>query len=195
MEGSDLDGQGFPTENSIAYLCSHVKRLPTQEPMPNLFGAKLQYLRVQDNMAQAELARHLLASRAHINNMEAGRRAPSLTLVGGVADLFKVATDYLLQDSIPVEMAHRYAVKWTTDTKSSPHLFGVKLRHLRGRHNVSQIELARQLGLASRAYISNLEAGRKEPSIELVLQLSEQFHVTIDYLVRDAIPLDALTRE
>jgi transcriptional regulator with XRE-family HTH domain len=75
--------------------------------MPVLLGAKLRYLRQQRQMTQEELARRLgLLRQGHISNLEMGRKAPSLELVVQIADLFGVTADYLLRDSIPVEMVN-----------------------------------------------------------------------------------------
>ena len=40
-------------------------------------------------------------------------------------------------------------------------------------------------------YISNLEAGRKAPSLELVVRVADLFGVTTDYLLRDSIGIEA----
>ena len=48
--------------------------------------------------------------------------------------------------------------------------------------------LARTLGLENRGYISNLEAGRKLPSISLVLAIADLFGVTTDDLLHRTVP-------
>ncbi len=45
------------------------------------------------------------------------------------------------------------------------------------------------LGLARPAYLSNLEAGRKLPSIDLVKRIAMYFLVTTDYLLLDSWPI------
>jgi transcriptional regulator with XRE-family HTH domain len=54
---------------------------------------------------------------------------------------------------------------------------------LRLQRNLSQVDLARQLGITRQGYISNLEAGRKRPSPELVVQTADLFGVTTDDLL------------
>jgi transcriptional regulator with XRE-family HTH domain len=56
-----------------------------------------------------------------------------------------------------------------------------------------QKSLACQLGLRTQAHISLLEAGHKEPSIGLVLRIADLFDVTVDYLLRDTIPIEPLS--
>lgn len=71
-----------------------------------------------------------------------------------------------------------------------PRLLGDKLRYLRTQRHMTQVELAQRLGLARQGYVSNLEAGRKAPSLELVVQIADLFGVTTDYLLRDTTPIE-----
>jgi transcriptional regulator with XRE-family HTH domain len=159
--------------------------------MPQLLGAKLRHIRRAHGMTQGELARHLsLASYTHISRLEVDQRTPSLDLVVRIATLFNQSTDYLLRDTIAVEVAAPSTINTLADGKALPQLFGAKLRALRLRHGWGQTDLARKLGLARRGYISNLETGRKAPSLDLVVQIADLFGVTTDYLLRDTIPVE-----
>jgi transcriptional regulator with XRE-family HTH domain len=71
-----------------------------------------------------------------------------------------------------------------------PRLLGNKLRYLRLQHEMTQVELAQKLGLASHAHISHLESQRHEPSLDLVLQVADLFQVRMDYLLLDTIPIE-----
>lgn len=158
--------------------------------MPQLLGAKLRYLRHQRNMTQVELSSHLdLASHGHVTNIETTRRVASIELVLRIADFFSVTTDYLVRDEVPVEMKAVAMIDHTGAQKPQMRLFGEKLRYLRTHTNLSQSHLTQRLSLASRAYISNLEFGRKMPSLDLVVQIADLFGVTTDYLLRDTIPV------
>jgi transcriptional regulator with XRE-family HTH domain len=53
-----------------------------------------------------------------------------------------------------------------------------------------QLTLTQYLNLASQAYVSNLEAGRKVPSPELVVRIADLFGVTTDYLLRDDVAVE-----
>lgn len=68
-------------------------------------------------------------------------------------------------------------------------LFGEKLRYLRLGQNLTQAELAARLGIITQSFVSHLEAGRKEPSIAVAIEMAELFGVTLDYLLRDTIPI------
>jgi len=156
------------------------------ESMLALFGDKLLHLRRRHKLTQIDLGQRLDAKRAHISNLEAGRRAPSLDLVVRAADLFGVTTDYLLLDSIPVEAVTAHTGTQSPDLPLLSQLFGAKLRQLRKLHNVTQLELIQRLGLKSQSHISLMEADQSDPSIEMVIQLAGLFGVTTDYLLRDS---------
>jgi transcriptional regulator with XRE-family HTH domain len=68
---------------------------------------------------------------------------------------------------------------------------GKKIRLLREEAVISQTELALILGLSptSKGVISEVESGKKLPSVEFVLQVAKRFGVSTDYLLRDDIPI------
>jgi DNA-binding XRE family transcriptional regulator len=57
---------------------------------------------------------------------------------------------------------------------------------------MTQTFLAQTLKVLSQAHLSHLEAGRKEPSLQLVVNISAFFKVTIDYLLNDDFPVEAI---
>lgn len=59
-----------------------------------------------------------------------------------------------------------------------------KLQQLRKRNNLSQEQLADKLGI-SRQSISKWESEQSAPEIDKIVQLSEIFGVTTDYLLKD----------
>jgi len=159
--------------------------------MPRLFGEKLRFLRHQSGITQVDLAHRLsLASYARIIRLEANQDAPSLALVRRISRLFNVTTDYMLRDTIPVDAVAASDVEQVDDSGTLPQLFGAKLRARRLSRKLSQTDVARNLRLGSRAYISNLELGRKTPSLDLVVQIADLFGVTTEYLLCDAIPVE-----
>jgi transcriptional regulator with XRE-family HTH domain len=66
---------------------------------------------------------------------------------------------------------------------------GPKIRQLRERAGLSQMELAPLIGLkeSSKGYISEIESGKKIPQAEMILKIALHFGVTTDYLLRDDI--------
>ncbi|HZG50766.1 MAG TPA: helix-turn-helix transcriptional regulator [Pyrinomonadaceae bacterium] len=67
--------------------------------------------------------------------------------------------------------------------------FGEKLHTLRVQHDMTLQGLANQLGLTSHSYISELEAGKKIPTAELVLNVARLFGVTTDELLKDELEM------
>jgi transcriptional regulator with XRE-family HTH domain len=68
--------------------------------------------------------------------------------------------------------------------------FGEKLRILRQRRGWTMRELAEKLGLATHGYIGDLESGRRQPSLELALEIADIFGVSLDQLARDELELE-----
>ena len=61
-------------------------------------------------------------------------------------------------------------------------MFGDKVKSLRLSHNLSQVQLAEQLSV-SKQTISNWENNNILPSIEMLINISEYFSVSTDYLL------------
>ena len=73
--------------------------------------------------------------------------------------------------------------------------FGEKLRALRVRRGMTLKEVANELGLTAHGYISELEAGKKMPTAEFVLNVARLFQVTTDELLKDELELTINERE
>ena len=63
--------------------------------------------------------------------------------------------------------------------------FGEKLRLLRERRGLSIRQLAAMLDIHSHSHIVNLEANRKQPSVDLILKVCAVFHVSPNQLMLD----------
>ena len=59
---------------------------------------------------------------------------------------------------------------------------GERIRQLRMKSGLTQEQVATALNV-DRSYYNRLEAGKKGCSIDLFIQLSEQFHTSLDYLI------------
>lgn len=77
----------------------------------------------------------------------------------------------------------------TTQVRSITR-FGEKLNKLRTRHKLSMQSLARLMGHTAHGYISELENGKKLPTVEFVLRLARLFNVTTDELLKDELELE-----
>ena len=59
---------------------------------------------------------------------------------------------------------------------------GERIQQLRIQHGYTQGELARELNI-DRSFLSYVESGKKGCSIDLLVQLSALFDVSLDYIV------------
>lgn len=73
----------------------------------------------------------------------------------------------------------------------SRHL-GEKLRYARQERGLSQSELARRLELTQHSYITHLEAGRRTPSLEVLVGVAQLLAVPTNYFLQDDIPISPL---
>lgn len=63
--------------------------------------------------------------------------------------------------------------------------FGEKLRTLREQRLMTLTELATALGYEGHSYISAIEMGKKQLTVEFVLKVSRLFEISMDQLTRD----------
>jgi transcriptional regulator with XRE-family HTH domain len=75
------------------------------------------------------------------------------------------------------------------DNRRNIERFGEKLHALRSRQSMTLQELANRLGLTAHSYISELEAGKKVPTAEFVLNVARLFDVTTDELLKDELEI------
>ncbi len=68
--------------------------------------------------------------------------------------------------------------------------FGEKVRKLRLRRRMTLKDLALTLGLSAHGYISEIESGKKRPTVDLVLSVARFFDVTTDVLLKDELDLN-----
>ena len=65
--------------------------------------------------------------------------------------------------------------------------FGEKLKRIREHEGLTLKEMADRLDLKAHGYISELEGGKKYPTVFLVLKVSRLFGVTTDVLLKDEL--------
>ena len=74
--------------------------------------------------------------------------------------------------------------------KQSISRFGQKLHFLRTRDGLTLQQLAHKLDLSAHGYISELENGKKLPTVEFILKVARLFDVTTDELLKDEMELN-----
>lgn len=61
-------------------------------------------------------------------------------------------------------------------------MFALRLKELREEAGLSQAAFAKMIGKAQ-STVGGWESGAREPSLEMVKQIADFFHVTTDYLI------------
>lgn len=73
--------------------------------------------------------------------------------------------------------------------------FGEKLHRLRSQRGLSLIELANLLGYRAHGYLSELETGKKLPTVEMVVSIAKLFDISTDQLLMDELELENHPKE
>ena len=61
-------------------------------------------------------------------------------------------------------------------------MLSIQIFYLRMQNKLSQAQLAKQLNISPSA-LGMYEQGRRVPSLDILIKLSEYFHVSLDYLI------------
>ncbi|MBQ9409682.1 MAG: helix-turn-helix transcriptional regulator [Clostridia bacterium] len=68
------------------------------------------------------------------------------------------------------------------DSKRERLLIGLRIRDVRVQYGFSLELFAARLGV-SPSHLCNIESGRKQPSLDLLVKIAAEFDVSLDYLV------------
>ena len=68
-------------------------------------------------------------------------------------------------------------------------LIGYRIRQERVQRNISQPEMADILGI-SYSYYNNIEKGNRSCPIEVLIEISREFGISSDRILRDFVPVD-----
>ena len=74
-------------------------------------------------------------------------------------------------------------------TVGNPDLarFGEKLRILRNRHGLTLTQMAERLGYKTHGHLSQIESGKKLPTVGMALKVALLFGVSTDVLLKDEL--------
>ena len=61
-------------------------------------------------------------------------------------------------------------------------MFSEKLKEIRRRDGITQLQAAKQLGVSLGA-VGNWESGKRTPDADMLVQIADTFGVTVDYLL------------
>ena len=66
---------------------------------------------------------------------------------------------------------------------------GMRIAYLRNKKNISQLELSIRSGV-SKNYISDLENGRRNPTVSVLQKLANGLGVSLEKLFQGIVPID-----
>jgi len=110
---------------------------------------------------------------------------PYLFFRGG--DFFKIEWAetgrglFVLYNTIVLKNNSRYTK--TVDMNNSAKKLGDNIRRIRLAKDMTQGDLCRKLGL-DRAYMSNVESGKKNPTLSTIERIAKALNVSIEELVK-----------
>lgn len=152
-----------------------------------MIGGKIAELRKEQGLNQEELARKIGVSRSALSLYEIDRREPDLETVKKIASLFGVTTDYLLG-------AEGDTMGTEETTNEITQRVGRNIRSIREQAGLSQDEFAEGFGVSAGA-VGMWETGRREPDINMLIQIAHFGGTNLDDLVmKDLAPLPLYVR-
>ena len=80
-----------------------------------------------------------------------------------------------------------------TDSLNTLAQLGRRIAYLRKGKGLSQLELSLRSEV-SNSYLSDLEAGRRNPSVLLLTRIADALDITLEELFRGVVPLEQLLK-
>lgn len=137
------------------------------------FGSRLRQVRIEAGLSASQLAKRVGISISYISKIENGViPAPSTITISKIASILNADINELLilANKTPYENFSKLREKAILE-------FGLKLKELRNKAGLSQIQIARQLKI-NPGYISKLENGKMPPpSMKVLPNLAKILHV------------------
>jgi len=137
------------------------------------FGARLKELRIREALTQRQLAAEVGVTTSYLSKIEHGVLAtPSASTISKIASILKADANELLC------LAGKFPQVISRRSKERAILeFGPRLKELRKKSGLSQVELSRQANIDP-GYISKLENGKMSPpSNKVLLRLAKALKV------------------
>lgn len=168
--------------------------------MDKTFGTRLKRLRKEYGLTQKELAKALSVSNVVVSSYELGARYPTIQSVIKAARFFSVTTDYLLglddvhaisaeglqdNDYLLIKKIIKSLAAGTTKRTEAvilEHDYPNRLREMRESRSISQVEMAKSLGVHQTTY-GSYETGKLTIPLSNLVKLADYYGTSVDYLI------------
>lgn len=159
-----------------------MQRMRKKELVPAL-SQSLMFLRYRHRLTQIFIAQSLSINRYAYSFYESGKSEPSLEGLAAIASFYSVSTDMLLGLK-PLRLKSQLQLQFLDkDIKDAPAcLFCYMLRLFRLKSELTAQKLCGLLHLDEEDY-AEYESGKKEPSLEKLVQIARFFDVSVDSLL------------
>jgi transcriptional regulator with XRE-family HTH domain len=142
-----------------------------RETMPR----RIRKIREQEGITQTRLQQESGLNPSILSHIELGSRIPSVETLVKISTALSVSPDWLLglpERKGPADLARGH---WK-------RIIGKRLRFAREHAELNQSLLSRKTGIAA-AMISNIENGKRFPSVGSLVSLCEQLKVSSEWLL------------
>jgi len=135
---------------------------------------RIKQLRNKMEWTQERLAKELFTTQANISGWESGKWHPDIDSLKTMSRIFDVSIDYILDNQ---DLLERRQLQQKNINKLSKNL-----KSYRKLSALTQQNLVSKLHITQQAY-ANYENGVSEPNLQVLIELSEYYNVSLDTLV------------
>lgn len=136
---------------------------------------RLRLIREKHDLTQRALARELNISKSYYNYFETGERIIPIKRLNDFCNFFNVSFDYVLG-------LDNNSIVSKKNFKTDAKLIGSRIREIRIKNHLKQIELAKLLN-TSQSTISSYEKGRTIILTAFLYEMCNKLHVSADYIL------------
>jgi len=131
-------------------------------------GAQIRKIRKDRGLSLADFAQKIGISTSYLSEIERGKKKPSLKTLNKIASTFNINKYNLLQQNGDNEERDKRPLK-----------LGEKIRLVREEKGLKLEEAAQKIGIST-SYLSEIERGNVNPSIEILKEIANTFEVSLN---------------
>ena len=158
-------------------------------------GKFISTMRKKKDLTQEQLAEKLNVSKNAVSKWERGLNLPDASIMQDVCSILDISLNELfagekLNKDEQIKHSEQTIINILKNQKHRNKIY--KILEERKKNGWSQEELANQLGV-SRQAVSKWESAGAVPDLQRILQMSELFGVSTDYLLKDEMQAENIT--